>query len=257
MRRIAALCLLLLLGASQSPVYADISAPEADSLFHAGNALCKEGSYVEALRKYDTILQGGLESGPLYYNIGNCFLALKKPGYAILFYERAMRIMPHDSDLRSNLAFALERAGRDEPPETNRRRIVRALLRPVRSLSRGALTMTALAVYMFTTLLIALFILNPLLRKRLRFVITVLILVSLYLVAVCGMRYHREVGLVHGVVVAAKAPCSYEPIEKSATYFTLREGAPVRFLSDRGDWQQVESDDGKVGWAKRSAVERI
>ena len=73
------------------------------TLFSEGNRLYQNGMYVEALEKYNEILDRGLESGELYYNIGNVHYKLQNPGFAVLNYERARRFMPEDDDLLNNV----------------------------------------------------------------------------------------------------------------------------------------------------------
>ncbi|MCX5667292.1 MAG: hypothetical protein NTY34_03150, partial [Candidatus Omnitrophica bacterium] len=76
------------------------------SLFYKANSLYEQREYEKASEEYAKILDIDAESGPLYFNIGNTFFKLGKFGYAILAYKIAQRLMPGDSDLKSNLAYA-------------------------------------------------------------------------------------------------------------------------------------------------------
>ena len=42
--------------------------------FYQASQLYKNGAYGEAIAKYESILEAGKASGPLYYNLGNCYL---------------------------------------------------------------------------------------------------------------------------------------------------------------------------------------
>ncbi len=79
----------------------------AGYIFYKGNTLYEQGSYDEAISEYSKLLAQGVESGSLYYNLGNCYIKKGAIGKAILNYERAKRLIPRDSDLKSNYSFAL------------------------------------------------------------------------------------------------------------------------------------------------------
>ena len=74
--------------------------------FYEANFAYKEGEYAKAILVYEEVLQDGLESGSLYYNLGNSYFKDEKLGKAILNYERAKLFMPRDGDLVSNYQYA-------------------------------------------------------------------------------------------------------------------------------------------------------
>lgn len=228
-----------------------------DQLFYQGNAYYKEGNYTNALLAYDKILGSGSESANLYYNIGNSFFKLNKLGYAILFYERARRLMPYDSDLKSNISFARSLAGEESYEEMAGDRISKAMKRPFRNFALGELASLALIIYIFTVLLIGFSILNPIAGKRIRLILALDIVICIYTVTVFGMRYYGEEVVRYGIVLTKAVECKYEPIDKSSTYFKLQEGGEVEILATHDGWKKVRRADGKVGWVKKDAVEAI
>src|SRR5205814_513210 len=76
--------------------------------FYQGNAAYKAGDYAGAAGAYERLLNAGLASGPLYFNLGNAYFKNGHVGQAILNFERAHRLMPRDPDVRANLAYAAE-----------------------------------------------------------------------------------------------------------------------------------------------------
>ena len=71
-----------------------------------GNQLYQEGSYDRALDAYLSVYESGYEAGGLHYNIANTYFKLGDVPRAILFYERAARLMPGDPDVAANLELA-------------------------------------------------------------------------------------------------------------------------------------------------------
>ncbi|HPM43008.1 MAG TPA: hypothetical protein PLV52_04190, partial [Candidatus Omnitrophota bacterium] len=87
--------------------YGSVSADEtAESLFNVAYDHYLAGDYEKAISEFISIIDSGLTSGNILYNIGNSYLKANKLGYAILSYERARLFIPRDSDLLSNYRYA-------------------------------------------------------------------------------------------------------------------------------------------------------
>ena len=70
-----------------------------------------------------------MQDGRLYYNLGNACFKSGKLGEAILWYERARRLLPHDEDIEANLRFAnLVKKDRDPQTEDGLGALVAALV---------------------------------------------------------------------------------------------------------------------------------
>ena len=91
-------------GAEENP--GRVINPQA--LFYQANNLYEEGRYEEAAVAYRQLLEQGYESGNLYFNLGNTYFKMGRTGWAVLYYEKAKRLIPRDADLRANLGYALE-----------------------------------------------------------------------------------------------------------------------------------------------------
>ena len=100
-------------------------------------------------------------------------------------------------------------------------------------------------------------IMNPVFKRRVTFLFYVVLLIFLFTLSAFAVRYYGEEILRHGVVVAKDAECKYEPIDKSMTYYTLKEGQEVLILETRNGWRRIRRLDGKLAWVKKEAVEEI
>ena len=230
---------------------------KADQLFYEGNAFYEAREYAKAFQDYDAIMTSGIESGNLYYNIGNSFFKMGKIGYAILFYEKAKRIMPDDSDLKSNLAYAASLV--DEPyiQPTRERGLVKLINQLFDDFSLNMITAACGACYIIVVAMLLLFIVRPSAARRAAFAFWVFFAIFVINLAALGTRFYDEEVLKKGVVVAKGVECKYEPIDSSTTYYTLREGARVNILSARNGWLKIERLDGKIGWVDKEAVKQI
>lgn len=70
----------------------------ADSAYSADN-------FTEAAELYHQAIDSLGTSSDLYYNLGNAYYRMGKPGQAIVAYERALRLNPTNADARTNLEF--------------------------------------------------------------------------------------------------------------------------------------------------------
>ncbi len=93
-------------------------APDAgaapDRLWDRANTAYVNGDYAGAIAIYESILDRGLSSARLYYNLGNAYFQGGPHGQeAILFYRRALRLRPGNEDVRHNLEVAEARTKDD------------------------------------------------------------------------------------------------------------------------------------------------
>ena len=93
------LALLLLLGTQ-------LHAGAAAGQYNEANALYRAGNFAAARRSYLEVVDSGVEDARIYYNLGNACFKSGKLGEAILWYERARRLLPHDEDIEANLRFS-------------------------------------------------------------------------------------------------------------------------------------------------------
>jgi tetratricopeptide (TPR) repeat protein len=91
---------------AQTVFGAPVSKNKLQSQFYQANDFYEKGQFQSAVDSYQKLLESGYESGNLYYNLGNAYFKLGNKGQAILYYEKARRLIPSDADLKANLAYA-------------------------------------------------------------------------------------------------------------------------------------------------------
>lgn len=257
MKKIIAILILCILAFSfWRSVFAEETRKDRNQLFYTAGVYYEKKDYRKAIDEYLKIPDGGFESGSLYYNIANSFFKLGKLGQAILYYEKAARLMPQDSDLKSNLSYARSMAG-VEDGKSSKNVIVRAIKRPFRDLNLNAIAISFAILYILAILILAATILNPFIARKFRAIFVLALGLFILDSVAFGIRYYDEEILKHGIVIQKNAECKYEPIDTSTTYYTLPEAGDVIILKTKEDWRQVERADGKIGWVNKEAVEEI
>ena len=102
----------------------------------------RTGDYDLAVQKWSTIAATGIQNGELYYNLGNAFLKNEQLGEALLWYERALRLLPNDPDLRFNYDYA--RSLTQDAPDQEQQPLERIIFFWKYRLSPSAVAYTAL-----------------------------------------------------------------------------------------------------------------
>ncbi len=226
-------------------------------LFYKANSLYEQREYEKASQEYAKILDIDAESGPLYFNIGNTFFKMGKTGHAILAYKKAQRLMPGDSDLKSNLAYAESLTEDSALQALPQNRMAWLFKFPFREYSLNTVSIILIALYLMLIAMFLMGIINTVFKRRMTILFYPVLIGFLLTLGAFSFRYYDEEILSHGVVVAKEAECKYEPIDKSNNYFTLKEGQEVLVLKTRNGWRRIRRLDGKLAWVKSDAVEEI
>lgn len=226
--------------------------------FDQANLLYQQNKFVEARDAYAAIIRQGYVSGDLYYNLGNACYKTGDLGKAILNFERALRLMPNDDDLKHNLQLAnLMIADKIEPTP-------RLFLWDYWDGIKGAFSLTVLTwtCYGLFAVLIALLCTGILARtyRTRRFALlggSIDSIVLIFLVVVLAGKIGDVNRTDAAVVVAKITTVRNSPDPQSSDAFVLHSGVKVTITDRVNDWFEIRLADGKVGWMEKSAAEVI
>ena len=250
----AAVIILLVLAITISAVNAQKDGERDPAyIFYKANALYEDGKYDEAINVYTGLIDQGLESGNLYYNIGNSYFKKGELGRAILNYERAIKLIPGDSDLKSNYDFALSQVKNPVPAKSDP--FHRKVLNFYRSFSTNGLTILVSVTYMvLLSFVFIFFVIKPGIRHRYVFTISLLMffLISLYALSDRITSQNRE-----AVLIAESSDAQFEPVDNATIHYTIYEGTKVYIIQEKMDWLKIRRQDGKIGWIKKADSEII
>ena len=222
--------------------------------FYRANMYYEAGEYERAIEENEKILERGLRSGNLYYNLGNCYFKNGELGKAVLNYKRAARYIPTDSDLRSNYRYAVSLMKQRDPQE-KRLPFTGWLDRAMSYLTMGQGIALALVIfYAFVVILIAIHVFK---RAGGFLALSTWILgaaLVLVLIPLCYKALEHERS---GIVVNSIVDARFEPIEDATVHFPLYEGMMVYVLRERAGWYKIRRPDGRIGWVPGSSLERV
>lgn len=229
-----------------------------DSLFHAANALYEEGNYEQALNTYREINTSGEESAGLYYNMGNAAFRSNNIGYAILYYEKALKLDPAYEDARHNLEFVSQYKVDtfEGVPEFFLRAWVGTM---VNSLSEKTWSILSILLFagMLTGVLVYLFSRRLSLKKTGFFMALFALLLFAVTFSSALTRHHRIVHPEEGIITVPTVVVRSSPSETGTELFVLHEGTRVKVNEEVSDWQNIRVEDGREGWITISDFESI
>jgi len=229
------------------------------SFFDEANRLYQQGEYAGALENYLRIIDAGLESGALYFNIGNTYFKLGDLGHAILYYERAQRLLPRDADVRANIELARSLTA-DEITPLPRFWLFRVVGWWVHLVSKSALALIVAFGYLVGMGGVVITILRrgTVLADWGRWIAVggaaIVVIFGVNLTALeLGIGRPEE-----AVVMAEEVPVHSAPSDdEELLVFEVHEGTKVRIERRAGEWLEVVLEDGKVGWVRAEVVEVI
>ncbi|CAN2040139.1 Membrane protein containing DUF1058 [Candidatus Magnetomoraceae bacterium gMMP-15] len=231
-------------------VFHAFSSEKNYSLFFKANEAYEQEDYETAILIYQELIQKGLVSGSLFYNLGNCFFRQDKIGWAILYYEKARLLIPGDPDLDFNLRYARDRI--EDKPEKESDFEILAWLD----------NFTKRQIFYFFAIVNFLFWIVLILRKWNRSEWSYYLIVGLsilWLIAGIsfGEKWYKDRHDIRGVVVASETIVRAGPDEKDTVLFKLHAGTIVNCEREETGWRLIQFTSEKRGWTPASEIIKI
>jgi tetratricopeptide (TPR) repeat protein len=227
-------------------------------LLDTAKNLYSKGNFENAISIYKKINSEGFEAPELYFNLGNCYYKTGKNGYAILNYERALKLSPSDEDIKYNLKLANFKI-KDKTDTIPQLFIHEWKDGFVNSLNEKEWSILNISIFGISLLFIVLyFIATTITRKQLMFwlAVTSLILFTItFFTAKTSKKKSYEDS--KAIIISPSATGKSAPTEQATDLFTIHDGLKVSVEQTENDWIEIKIPNGNVGWIKTSEVEVI
>ncbi len=230
----------------------------ADSLFLAANNNYNNGLYDSALIKYHKIINNGLESGELYYNIGNAYFKNNDIASAILYYEKAKRLLPIDEEIDYNLNIAnsmiVDKI--EKVPELFYQHWWNFFYN---SLGADAWTIFTLISFALLTVTIGLFIISKKRsnRKASFYIGLLFLVINLASFALASQKYNTSINQNEGIVFTSSITVKSSPTENAVDLFVIHEGTKVKIIDKINNWVEIKIQNGSIGWLPEKSIKSI
>lgn len=220
-----------------------LSASFSEMSFTAKQAY-ESSRYIQATELYAQGLSQAPDHPDLLFNMGNACFKNGDLGLAIVWYLRALKIEPHDQDIRHNLMIARSQVVKTGPEQLG---VFAATVGwPVYHVSLLGWLWSAAAAVFCVVLIWRVSIVPTWLRS--------LCVVSLGILLLgAGARYVLDTQPI-GVVVADKVVLRAGPSQTVRVVDYLHEGVEVLLKAEYDGWREVSLKNGVSGWVGVDAL---
>lgn len=232
-----------------------VSKDDLTSIFYSANKLYEQGKYEEAAGEYKKIIDMGYQSGPLYYNLGNCYFKLGFLGKTILYYEKAKRLIPDNPELRFNYNY-VQSLLIDKIQTPKNIWFSRYFLKIAKYLSFGRWLGFIIMIWLLLIILLVLNIFISGYKKLFRY-IGILLCAIFIISAICAIIQYSTYASPTAIITEKEVPVRYGPGEAEVEAFLLHEGTKTAVIKEKDNWYQIQLPDGKTGWLPKDAIEII
>lgn len=239
-------------------LFATFKLSAQSDLFQQANEAYKKNDFQAAAGLYEDLLKANGESADVYYNLGNSYYKLNKIAPSILNYERALLLEPGNNDIRFNLEIAkLKAVDKIEPVGDF---FLTEWFRDIQNLLSTD-DWSYFSIVCFILLIACLFLFffsRRIFIKKLGFYAGLALLVGV----VFGncFAYNQKKKLTQrnaAIIFAPTTTIKSSPDNSGTDLFILHEGTKVKLKNKLGNWNEIETADGNVGWIKSSEIEVI
>ena len=236
-------------------ILSSLAKADSNSIMQTANEYYKNNRYQLAIEEYNKLLLDGFAGTSLYYNLGNAHYRLGKVGYAILYYEKALKLSPNDEDVTHNLALA--KLNLKDKVDTLPPFFIFNLWEGI--LAAFSVTGWTIIVYIIFILVLIVFVVyffsRSVTEQRISFFtgigLTVILLLTISLLIV---KMNKEFNTKDGIIIETSVIVKSSPDYSSKDSFQIHEGLKVRIEDNVDDWVKIRLDDGKIGWITEKSL---
>jgi tetratricopeptide (TPR) repeat protein len=228
-----------------------LTAENKKDVFTSANELYEKGRYTEAIDQYRAVIEKGNIFPEAYYNLANSYFKNQEIGYAVLYYEKALRLNPRNNDTKHNLNYI--RSLIKDTPQNFWEQITEHVINLG---SLNEITVLFLATYLLLVSGICLYLITKL--RSLVYANTVFFLIFLSLACIFILKYNHEISTKWAVTIKGPVEARNGPGTDNSVGFAIPEGKKVIILGKKDEWTAVGiKPEGLKGWIENEYIKEI
>lgn len=234
-----------------------LHASSPEEMLNEALALSKQEKYAEAALLYEQILDAGVSSQGVNYNLGTAYLHESKIAKAILFLRKSLKLDPSDEDALQNLKIARSQV------------VTEVIAIPEffikRYWDRFALLFTSsvwaiLGILCLILMLVSFYywlMANDISTRKKAFYLCVLSLILFFISLFSGITKLGFENSTDQAVVMKETNLLIGADERSESLQGLSPGVELTIIDEIGDFYKVKLFDQEIGWVYIESVEPI
>ncbi len=228
------------------------------TLFEQANQLYTAEKYQESVEIYEQLVNAGDESAELYFNLGNAYYKTNDAVHAILFYERALLLNPHDEDILFNLRIANQYVV-DNIEELPKPFFLRWRESVVNLYPVDTWAYISLTSFLLFLVLAGFFIFSKTVgAKRFSFLTGIITLViCLFTFSFSSKQKEKITKRDYAIVLCPRVTVKSSPSSTGTDLFLIHDGLKVQISDSLNNWKEIKLADGNQGWLPDSCIVKI
>lgn len=227
-------------------------------LWNEANTYYSTHEYEKALESYLSLEKQEGVSASLYYNIGNCYFKSGDLAEAILYYNRALRLSPSNSDIEHNLSVANAQTVNkiSAIPEF----FLTSWFKSFASMlsSDGWAHISILSLFVVLAMLVVFLLSQKAIHRKLTFSIGLFALVVTIVSSISSNYNMAELMRDNQAIIMSNyVPVKSSPDKSGKDIFILNEGVKVDIVEGLGEWNRIVISSGDSGWVEKINMEII
>jgi tetratricopeptide (TPR) repeat protein len=225
-------------------------------IFQKGVEYYKEKKYKEAVDEWSKLEKDYLD-WRVFYNIGNAYAKLNKIGYAMLYYEKALKIKPDEKRIEDNINF-LKYKLKDKIEEEQKTLLRKTIENFYKKLNFNKMLYPFFFSFLLINFIITFYLISP--KNFPKF----LVIISSFLIALLLISsiflYHfwwKEKNVFYGIIVEDTVEVKSAPMNDSTDLFIIHEGLKVRVYEEVEGYLRIVLPNGMSGFILKEAIKII
>ena len=226
-------------------------------LFENANSSYIDGNYQDAINGYKQIIDNGLESSELYFNLGNCYYKLNKVAESNFYYEKALILSPNDKEVLNNLSFArnLRIDLIEDLPQTQIKNKIDFVTSRFSDRVWAYISIGSIILFFILSLLYLFSYKSSI--KRFYFTLSLIsLLFSIFFSSILWSNNKKKESISTGIIFSKELPVFSEP-NIDDEIFILHEGTKVELIEKLIGWQKIKLSNGAEGWVAEGKIEKL
>ncbi len=241
----SALAVALLLMAGLAGVA--LASPSARKLMTGVDAYQNQ-AWQTAIAAFEDLVGTGIDNGNLFYNLGNAYLKNGDLGRAVLWYERALKHLPDDPDLRFNYNHALSLTKDEKGERTSP--LIPILFFWKYQLSPALVRWIAIALNAGLWLVLSILAVRN--KQRLRPTTVLIAAATVIFTATAVYNYVEAVRVRYAVILPDQVAVRSGFTDTATQLFVLHAGTKVRVERESDAHLLIRYTADKIGWVNRA-----
>ena len=194
----------------------------------------------------------------MYFNLGNAYYKTGDINNAILSYERAKVLAPHDEDIEFNLKIANQYVvtSIEELPQPFFLRWRQSVVNMYPADSWSLISISAFSVFL---ILLGLFVFSRKVSiRRISFWVGILVVIfSGSTFSFAAQQKKKIVERNQAIVFCPRVTVKSSPTQTGTDLFLIYEGLKVEITDSLTTWKEIKLADGNEGWLADSCIVKI